>query len=126
MSRMGRSLSKMNLKLYPLILIIVILLPASFNQAPSLRVSGQEGYSSRQYVEDNVSIPLCGGVIRTDLEVSEKVYGAPASGAVGGGDITLIYHTSFPVDYRSYVQTLFDIVYPEIKTIYGDPSNTIT
>ncbi|MEM2840459.1 MAG: CFI-box-CTERM domain-containing protein [Candidatus Bathyarchaeia archaeon] len=123
---MGRSLSKMNLKLYPLILIIVILLPASFNQAPSLRVSGQEGYSSRQYVEDNVSIPLCGGVIRTDLEVSEKVYGAPASGAVGGGDITLIYHTSFPVDYRSYVQTLFDIVYPEIKTIYGDPSNTIT
>jgi len=47
-------------------------------------------------------------------------------GAVGGGDITLVYDATFPVEARSYAQTLFDLVYPEIKRIYGDPSNTIT
>ncbi|MEM3017309.1 MAG: CFI-box-CTERM domain-containing protein [Candidatus Bathyarchaeia archaeon] len=48
-----------------------------------------------------------------------------ALGAVGGGDITMSYDSSIPIEARSYTQTLFDIVYPEIRRIYGEPSNRI-
>ncbi|MCX6659905.1 MAG: hypothetical protein NTX81_05955 [Candidatus Bathyarchaeota archaeon] len=71
---------------------------------------------------------LCGGFIFAIGDGSYSAFQAehPALGALGGGDITLVYALNFPVEGRSYAQSLFDLVYPEIKKVYGDPSNTIT
>ncbi|MGQ9640124.1 MAG: COG1470 family protein [Candidatus Bathyarchaeia archaeon] len=119
---------EMRLRPYSGILVLIILLLASFNISLPQSTKAYEYRSDfgHHYVEDTNSVPLCGGVMRSGLELSREIYGVPVFGAVGGGDITMVYHKSFPIESRSYVQTLFDLVYPEIKTVYGDPSNTIT
>lgn len=74
-----------------------------------------------------VTAPLCGGYVPGPKLIDSNAKGAYyVLGAVGGGDITLVYDAAFPVEGRSYAQALFDLVYPEIKRIYADPSNTIT
>ena len=73
------------------------------------------------------TLPLCRGVIpdMSMLTQSTTEGAHDALGAVGGGDITLTYGASVPAESRSYTQSLFDLVYPEITRIYDDPSNTI-
>jgi hypothetical protein len=82
-------------------------------------------------VDDRESLktaPLCRGYIPDTRTLMQNKTGdlQAALGAVGGGDITMSYDRSIPAEARSYTQTLFDVVYPEIRRIYGDPSNRIT
>jgi len=113
----------------PLLLLLVVVASSSFPLGQSYYSHGfLSAQDFRQGSEFLVSGPLCGGFISGLRESTGGVFGDAylALGAVGGGDITLVYDSSFPVESRSYAQELFDIVYPEIRLVYGNPSNTIT
>jgi hypothetical protein len=110
--------------------LLLILITAISFLSPLMRLHDTVGLlinssSNSENLEQLVTTPLCGGYVPS-LTIGTLQDASPALAAVGGGDITPVYSSSFPVDSRSYAQTLFDLVYPEIKRIYGDPSNTIT
>ncbi|MBS7622615.1 hypothetical protein KEJ39_02930, partial [Candidatus Bathyarchaeota archaeon] len=96
-----------------------------------VRIDSPSAYAEHSPVDDRESLkaaPLCRGYIPDTRMLMQSKDGdlQAALGAVGGGDITLSYDRSIPTEARSYTQILFDIVYPEIRRIYGDPSNSIT
>ncbi len=43
---------------------------------------------------------------------------------LGGGVLTLAFSKRFPSENRSYAQTIFDLAYPELVSIYGVPAQT--
>jgi hypothetical protein len=47
-----------------------------------------------------------------------------SSQSLGGGVLTLAFSDSFPFENRSYAQGVFDLVYPELVSIYGAPAQT--
>lgn len=115
-----------NQKSLLLLLILVALLTS-----PLTQIGQPFTYAEHSQADDPESFrttPLCRGYIPdTRMLTQSTTEGSHAAlGAVGGGDITLTYDASVPAESRSYAQSLFDLVYPEIVRIYGDPSNTIT
>jgi len=111
-----------------LTLITIIVFTSPLARTHGFPDSSSAAHSHREDAGFLTSETLCGGFIFAIGNGSDPAFQAehPALGALGGGDITLVYASNFPVEGRSYAQSLFDLVYPEIKKVYGDPSNTIT
>ncbi len=111
------------------LLLLLILIASSTSIL--IHVGHPFAYAQHSQADDPESfrnMPLCRGYIPDMRMLTQSTTEGThaALGAVGGGDITLTYSASFPAESRSYAQALFDLVYPEIRQIYGDPSNTIT
>jgi hypothetical protein len=108
-----------------IVLLIIVTLTSSTYQTQHLIIP-TSGYPNGHSNELFISAPLCAVIPDPNILTVEPFQQAhPVLGAIGEGDITLVYDSSFPVDRRGYAQELFDLVYPEIKSIYGNPSNTI-
>ncbi|WP_455279700.1 COG1470 family protein [[Eubacterium] cellulosolvens] len=108
-----------------IVFLIIVTLTSSIYQTQHLIIP-ISGYPNGHSNELFISAPLCAVIPDPNILTAEPFQQAhPVLGAIGEGDITLVYDSSFPVDRRGYAQELFDFVYPEIKLIYGNPSNTI-
>ena len=110
-----------------IVFLIIVSLTLSAYQTRYFIFVPISGYSNENSNELFISAPLCAVIPDSNILTTEPFQQThPVLGAIGEGDITLVYDSSFPVDRRGYAQELFDLVYPEIKSIYGDPSNIIT
>jgi hypothetical protein len=110
-----------------IVFLIIVSLTLSAYQTRYFVFAPISGYSNENSNELFISAPLCAVIPDSNILTTESFQQAhPVLGAIGEGDITLVYDSSFPVDRRGYAQELFDLVYPKIKSIYGDPSNIIT
>lgn len=54
------------------------------------------------------------------------LFGSGTGAQLGNGQITLRCDSSMPPADCSYIQTLFNLIYPELIRFYGRPQNTIT
>ena len=118
---------KLRANIKPLIVFLILSLTLSAYQNQYFIFASISGYSNESSNNLFISTPLCKVIPDSNLLTIEPFQQAhPVLGAIGEGDITIVYDSSFPVDNRGYAQELFDLVYPEIKSIYGDPSNIIT
>ncbi|WP_455368943.1 COG1470 family protein [[Eubacterium] cellulosolvens] len=110
-----------------IVFLIIVSLILSAYQTQYFIIVPISGYSNKNSNELFISAPLCAVIPDSNILTTESFQQAhPVLGAIGEGDITLVYDSSFPIDRRGYAQELFDLVYPEIKSIYGAPSNIIT
>ena len=98
--------------------VILLLLFLQFHSAASPRA-----YASTPPAEPSSHRFMCGGVKLDGAHAQASPHGLPQ---LGNGSISIAFDGSFPVQWQNYAQTLFDVVYPQIRGIYGYPSNTIT